>query len=160
MCSFLYLGPQASRRRHFHVILASGHKNTRASNAPDSKLSDAQQQRPKCKQVMQSTCSRYQALFANVNLTFPLFFCSFITPVVKQRPVIVSVPSTAQKMGHTQLPCTPQSQVSYIQQPSQVNILACPVYYPNYLVSGDTYKIYKIGQNSGMNGLVDGPVKR
>lgn len=44
---------------------------------------------------------------------------SFVTPVVKQRPVIVSVPSTAQKMGHTQLPCTPQSQVSYIQQPSQ-----------------------------------------
>ncbi|KAK9960440.1 hypothetical protein ABG768_008295 [Culter alburnus] len=44
---------------------------------------------------------------------------SFVTPVVKQRPVVVSVPSTAQKMGHAQLPCTPQSQVSYIQQPSQ-----------------------------------------
>ncbi|KAI7789430.1 dual specificity protein kinase Ttk isoform X2 [Triplophysa rosa] len=44
---------------------------------------------------------------------------NFVTPVVKQRPVIVSVPSTAQKMVHTQLPCTPQSQVSYIQQSSQ-----------------------------------------
>uniref|UniRef100_A0A9J7Z6I7 Ttk protein kinase n=1 Tax=Cyprinus carpio carpio TaxID=630221 RepID=A0A9J7Z6I7_CYPCA len=37
---------------------------------------------------------------------------SFVTPVVKQRPVVVSVPSTAQKMGHAPLPCTPQSQVS------------------------------------------------
>ncbi|XP_056618468.1 dual specificity protein kinase Ttk isoform X2 [Triplophysa dalaica] len=44
---------------------------------------------------------------------------NFITPVVKQRPVIVTVPSTAQKMGYTQLPCTPQRQVSYIQQSSQ-----------------------------------------
>ncbi|XP_051577499.1 dual specificity protein kinase Ttk-like [Myxocyprinus asiaticus] len=44
---------------------------------------------------------------------------SFVTPVVKQRPVIVSVPSTAQKLGHAQLPCTPQSQVSYIQHQSQ-----------------------------------------
>uniref|UniRef100_A0A9J7ZAT3 Ttk protein kinase n=1 Tax=Cyprinus carpio carpio TaxID=630221 RepID=A0A9J7ZAT3_CYPCA len=37
---------------------------------------------------------------------------SFVTPVVKQRPVVVSVPSTAQKMGHAPLPCTPQSRVS------------------------------------------------
>ncbi|KAI2655795.1 Dual specificity protein kinase Ttk [Labeo rohita] len=44
---------------------------------------------------------------------------SFVTPVVKQRPVVVSVPSTAQKMGHTQLPCTPQSRVSCAPQPSQ-----------------------------------------
>ncbi|XP_016375077.1 dual specificity protein kinase Ttk-like isoform X2 [Sinocyclocheilus rhinocerous] len=44
---------------------------------------------------------------------------SFVTPVVKQRPVVVSVPSTAQKMGHTPLPCTPQSRVSRVPQPSQ-----------------------------------------
>uniref|UniRef100_A0A673ITE1 Dual specificity protein kinase Ttk-like n=1 Tax=Sinocyclocheilus rhinocerous TaxID=307959 RepID=A0A673ITE1_9TELE len=44
---------------------------------------------------------------------------SFVTPVVKQRPVVVSVPSTAQKMGHAQLPCTPQSRVSCVLQPSQ-----------------------------------------
>nr|XP_055067999.1 dual specificity protein kinase Ttk isoform X2 [Misgurnus anguillicaudatus] len=44
---------------------------------------------------------------------------SFVTPVVKQRPVVVSVPSTLQKMGNTQLPCTPKNQVSYVQQPSQ-----------------------------------------
>ncbi|XP_059363313.1 dual specificity protein kinase Ttk-like isoform X3 [Carassius carassius] len=44
---------------------------------------------------------------------------SFVTPVVKQRPVVVSVPSTAQKMGHAPLPCTPQSRVSSVPQPSQ-----------------------------------------
>ncbi|KTG06784.1 hypothetical protein cypCar_00045667, partial [Cyprinus carpio] len=44
---------------------------------------------------------------------------SFVTPVVKQRPVVVSVPSTAQKMGHAPLPCTPQSRVSCVPQPSQ-----------------------------------------
>ncbi|XP_042627904.1 dual specificity protein kinase Ttk-like isoform X2 [Cyprinus carpio] len=44
---------------------------------------------------------------------------SFVTPVVKQRPVVVSVPSTAQKMGHAPLPCTPQSQVSCVPQLSQ-----------------------------------------
>ncbi|KAF4103665.1 hypothetical protein G5714_016548 [Onychostoma macrolepis] len=44
---------------------------------------------------------------------------SFVTPVVKQRPVVVSVPTTAQTMGHTQLPCTPQSRVSCVPQPSQ-----------------------------------------
>nr|XP_005157890.1 dual specificity protein kinase Ttk isoform X2 [Danio rerio] len=44
---------------------------------------------------------------------------SFVTPVVKQRPVIVSVPATAQKMCPTALPCTPQSGVSYIQPPTQ-----------------------------------------
>lgn len=132
MCYFLYLGPQASSRRCFHV---SRHKNTPASNTLDSKLSDAQQQRPKCKQVMQITCSQSHAFFGNVNFTFPLLFCSFVTPVVKQRPVIVSVPSTAQKMCYTQLPCTPQSQVSYIQQSSQVNMLTFPVYHAHQLVS-------------------------
>ncbi|XP_043116610.1 dual specificity protein kinase Ttk isoform X2 [Puntigrus tetrazona] len=44
---------------------------------------------------------------------------SFVTPVVKQRPVVVSVPTTAQKMCPAQLPCTPQSRASCVPQPSQ-----------------------------------------
>ncbi|XP_026858578.2 dual specificity protein kinase Ttk isoform X1 [Electrophorus electricus] len=35
---------------------------------------------------------------------------SFVTPVVKQTPAVVSVPSTAQRVCHASLPCTPQSQ--------------------------------------------------
>uniref|UniRef100_A0A4W4HJB6 Protein kinase domain-containing protein n=1 Tax=Electrophorus electricus TaxID=8005 RepID=A0A4W4HJB6_ELEEL len=41
---------------------------------------------------------------------------SFVTPVVKQTPAVVSVPSTAQRVCHASLPCTPQSQVSVVQQ--------------------------------------------
>ncbi|XP_076827708.1 dual specificity protein kinase Ttk [Brachyhypopomus gauderio] len=44
---------------------------------------------------------------------------SFVTPVVKQRPAVVSVPSTAQRVSHTSLPCTPQGQISGVQQMSQ-----------------------------------------
>ncbi|XP_060725834.1 dual specificity protein kinase Ttk [Tachysurus vachellii] len=42
---------------------------------------------------------------------------SFVTPVVKQRPAIASVSS--QRVGHVQLPCTPQSQISFVQQTQQ-----------------------------------------
>uniref|UniRef100_W5LBU2 Ttk protein kinase n=1 Tax=Astyanax mexicanus TaxID=7994 RepID=W5LBU2_ASTMX len=47
---------------------------------------------------------------------------SFVTPVVKQRPPVVSIPSTAQRVSHTPLPCTPQNQISCPQQPSQVSV--------------------------------------
>ncbi|KAI4904067.1 hypothetical protein NFI96_033886 [Prochilodus magdalenae] len=50
---------------------------------------------------------------------------SFITPVVKQRPPpVVSVPSTAQRFGHSQLPCTPQTQMSFVQQTPQGSVSA------------------------------------
>ncbi|XP_058250626.1 dual specificity protein kinase Ttk [Hemibagrus wyckioides] len=42
---------------------------------------------------------------------------SFVTPIVKQRPALASVPS--QRFGHAQLPCTPQSQISFVQQTQQ-----------------------------------------
>ncbi|KAF5905732.1 dual specificity protein kinase TTK, partial [Clarias magur] len=45
---------------------------------------------------------------------------SVITPVVKQRPAVVSVPS--QRADHGPLPCTPQSQVSFVQQSSQSSV--------------------------------------
>uniref|UniRef100_A0A8B9KY28 Protein kinase domain-containing protein n=1 Tax=Astyanax mexicanus TaxID=7994 RepID=A0A8B9KY28_ASTMX len=47
---------------------------------------------------------------------------SFVTPVVKQRPPVVSIPSTAQRVSHTPLPCTPQNQISCPQQPSQASV--------------------------------------
>ncbi|XP_062848179.1 dual specificity protein kinase Ttk [Trichomycterus rosablanca] len=47
---------------------------------------------------------------------------SFVTPVVKQRPAVVSVPSTASKVSYAQLPCTPQSQVSCVPQTSQGSV--------------------------------------
>uniref|UniRef100_A0AAR2KFP4 Protein kinase domain-containing protein n=1 Tax=Pygocentrus nattereri TaxID=42514 RepID=A0AAR2KFP4_PYGNA len=49
---------------------------------------------------------------------------SFATPVVKQIPPLVSVPSTAQRIGHSQLPCTPQAQISCVQQTSQGSVSA------------------------------------
>uniref|UniRef100_A0AAR2JE65 Protein kinase domain-containing protein n=1 Tax=Pygocentrus nattereri TaxID=42514 RepID=A0AAR2JE65_PYGNA len=48
----------------------------------------------------------------------------FATPVVKQIPPLVSVPSTAQRIGHSQLPCTPQAQISCVQQTSQGSVSA------------------------------------
>ncbi|KAL6488866.1 hypothetical protein MHYP_G00026070 [Metynnis hypsauchen] len=49
---------------------------------------------------------------------------SFATPVVKQIPPLVSVPSTAQRIGHPQLPRTPQAQISCVQQTSQGSVSA------------------------------------
>ncbi|XP_060778292.1 dual specificity protein kinase Ttk isoform X2 [Neoarius graeffei] len=45
---------------------------------------------------------------------------SFVTPVVKQRPAVVSLPS--QRVSHAQLPCTPQSQASFLQQTPQSSV--------------------------------------
>ncbi|XP_072534958.1 dual specificity protein kinase Ttk [Salminus brasiliensis] len=49
---------------------------------------------------------------------------SFVTPVVKQRPSVVSIPSTAQRVSHAPLPCTPQNQISCVQQASQGSVSA------------------------------------
>lgn len=53
-------------------------------------------------------------------LSWLIFFlhCSFVTPVVKQRPAVVSLPP--QRVSQAQLPCTPQNRVSFVQQTPQV----------------------------------------
>ncbi|XP_066539226.1 dual specificity protein kinase Ttk isoform X2 [Hoplias malabaricus] len=49
---------------------------------------------------------------------------SFVTPVLKQRPTVVSIPSTAQRVSNSQLHCTPQSQVSCLPQTPQGTVHA------------------------------------